>query len=210
MSNSEVVVNCIKRRKGNLIKVLGGKCCLCGFDDFQEALEFHHVNPAEKSFGIMDSKHVTASLEDQLNELKKCVLVCANCHRGIHQGYYQVPENYQDYYDDNIAKQLVATKYGAKAGVIRYCQYCGKEFEVSYKERDQKFCSPECAKKSLQRTERPSREELKTLIRNEPFTVLGRKFGVSDKAIAKWCISYNLPSKKTEIVKYSDEEWEKI
>ena len=82
MSNSESVVNCIKRRKGNLIKVLGGKCCLCGFDDFQEALEFHHVNPAEKEFTI--SAGYNMSWQKIKHELDKCVLLCANCHRELH------------------------------------------------------------------------------------------------------------------------------
>ena len=33
---------------------------------------------------------------------------------------------------------------------------------------------------------------------------------VTDNAIRKWCIGYNLPSKKKDINSYSDEEWEKI
>jgi hypothetical protein len=34
---------------------LGGRCILCGFDKFQEALEFHHVNPEEKDFTLTSS-----------------------------------------------------------------------------------------------------------------------------------------------------------
>ena len=61
------------------------------------------------------------------------------------------------------------------------------------------------------RVQRPSREELKDLIRNYPFTQLGKKFGVSDNAInRKWCDSYSLPRKSSEIKKYSDEEWKNI
>jgi len=33
-SNSEVVVNHIKKRKRDLIKVFHSKCCICGFDKF--------------------------------------------------------------------------------------------------------------------------------------------------------------------------------
>jgi uncharacterized protein YjcR len=55
-----------------------------------------------------------------------------------------------------------------------------------------------------------TREELKQLIRTTPFTKIGEKYNVSDNAIRKWCIQYNLPTKKTEIKKYSNEEWEKI
>ena len=55
-----------------------------------------------------------------------------------------------------------------------------------------------------------SREELKELIYTMPMTKIGEKFGVSDNAIRKRCLSFGLPSKKSEISKYSKEEWDKI
>jgi hypothetical protein len=33
---------------------------------------------------------------------------------------------------------------------------------------------------------------------------------MSDNAIRKWCDKFNLPRKKSDILKYSDEEWQKI
>ena len=45
------------------------------------------------------------------------------------------------------------------------------------------------------------------MIRTIPFTVIGKNFGVTDNAIRKWCIDYNLPSKKKDILSFSDEEW---
>lgn len=57
---------------------------------------------------------------------------------------------------------------------------------------------------------RPERDELKILIRTLPFTTLGKQYGVTDNAIRKWCIAYNLPKTKKEINKYSDEEWASI
>lgn len=66
-------------------------------------------------------------------------------------------------------------------------------------------------KSKQQRTvERPSREELKQLIRTKPFTQIGKMYGVSDNAIRKWCDFEKLPRKKNEINKYTDEEWELI
>ena len=44
-----------KRReilKLKAIKYKGGKCCICGYNNCVNALEFHHVNPNEKDFGI--------------------------------------------------------------------------------------------------------------------------------------------------------------
>lgn len=48
------------------------------------------------------------------------------------------------------------------------------------------------------------------MIRKESFLAIGKKFNVSDNAIRKWCRAVNLPEKKTEIKKYTDEEWELI
>ena len=58
--------------------------------------------------------------------------------------------------------------------------------------------------------ERPSREKLKEEVRKESFTKLANKYGVSDKTISKWCVAYNFPSKKREIMKYTEEEWQKF
>ena len=55
-----------------------------------------------------------------------------------------------------------------------------------------------------------SREELKSLIRTTPFTQIGKKYHVTDNAIKKWCDKYNLPRKRCDIKKYSDEEWSKL
>jgi len=85
-----------------------------------------------------------------------------------------------------------------------YCIDCGTLLQTNSKR-----CT-RCANIAQQKVKRPNRENLKNLIRNKPFTVIGNIFGVSDNAIRKWCISENLPSKKSEIKKYSDEEWNKI
>jgi predicted HNH restriction endonuclease len=60
----------------------GGKCIICGYNKSEAALEFHHVDPSKKEFGFKSS---WINLERLFKELDKCVLVCANCHREIHQ-----------------------------------------------------------------------------------------------------------------------------
>jgi hypothetical protein len=50
--NSERVCKFVKNRKTNLISLFGSKCCICGFNAYQEALEFHHVNPEEKELSL--------------------------------------------------------------------------------------------------------------------------------------------------------------
>jgi predicted HNH restriction endonuclease len=75
-----------KRRKKirlKAIEFLGGKCIKCGYDKYIEVLEFHHRNPNEKEFSISKSGYCR-SWERVSKEIKKCDLLCANCHREIH------------------------------------------------------------------------------------------------------------------------------
>lgn len=205
MSNSQNVVNFIKRRKSNLIKVFNSQCCICGFNSFQEALEFHHVNPEEKSFGITDGTSATKALEKQLEEMKKCILVCANCHRGIHAGHIQIPKNYKDLYCEEVAQSLLTDLEQIKTGKKHYCQRCGKEIAT----KEASYCV-DCWNITKRKVDRPTREELKQLIRTTPFTVIASQYGVTDNAIRKWCDSYNLPRKVADIKYFSVQEWEKI
>lgn len=87
---------------------------------------------------------------------------------------------------------------------IKKCVNCGKEVYGN-----NLYCH-NCAMKNRRKVERPNRDELKKLIRTKSFLEIGKEFGVSDNAIRKWCKSENLPSKKTEIKLYSDEDWDKI
>lgn len=59
----------------------GGKCERCGYNKCIKALEFHHLDPTKKDFRISS---VSKSFKSIIYELDKCILVCANCHREIH------------------------------------------------------------------------------------------------------------------------------
>lgn len=71
-------------RKTLAIFNAGGKCLICGYDKCSHALEFHHLDPKSKDLNFKDFR--TWSEEKMILELKKCILVCANCHREIHAG----------------------------------------------------------------------------------------------------------------------------
>lgn len=73
------------------IEYKGGKCQLCGYSKYQGALDLHHLNQKTKKFGIAD-KGYTRSWSMVKEELDKCVLVCANCHREVEGGITQLPE----------------------------------------------------------------------------------------------------------------------
>lgn len=81
-----------KRRRTLKIKAveyLGGSCSICGYDKHPGVLDFHHIEPQLKSFGI-SSGGFSRSWEKIQSELDKCVLVCANCHREIELGLIEV------------------------------------------------------------------------------------------------------------------------
>ena len=54
------------------------------------------------------------------------------------------------------------------------------------------------------------RDKLKQLIRQTSFVEIGRRYGVTDNAVRKWCDKYKLPRKVSEIKKYTTEEWEDV
>jgi 5-methylcytosine-specific restriction endonuclease McrA len=70
--------------KEKAVEYKGGKCEICGYDKCISALEFHHLNPAQKDFGIGQNGY-SNKWEDIKKELDKCIMVCANCHREIHE-----------------------------------------------------------------------------------------------------------------------------
>jgi hypothetical protein len=84
-----------KRRKKirqMAVEYKGGKCELCGYNRCIEALEFHHNNSSGKDFGISD-KGYTRSWKRVKEELDKCLLICANCHRELHAQSAAFPGN---------------------------------------------------------------------------------------------------------------------
>lgn len=70
--------------KSKAVNYKGNMCNLCSYNKYNGALEFHHLNTNNKDFNISDLR--TYSWEKLKNELDKCVLLCANCHREIHAG----------------------------------------------------------------------------------------------------------------------------
>ena len=62
----------------------GYKCSRCGIErDTMTIFDFHHLDPTTKDRQI--SAMIDNSWEDVKSELDKCVILCANCHREVHQ-----------------------------------------------------------------------------------------------------------------------------
>lgn len=87
---SEAVARRRRKVKEILAKEAGGRCLICGFDSSLTALEFHHLDPAMKSFGLAQ-RGITRSLATVRAEAAKCVLLCANCHARVEAREIEVP-----------------------------------------------------------------------------------------------------------------------
>jgi len=72
-----------RRIREKAIDYKGGHCQVCGYSRCSEALEFHHLESTGKDFGISDRGY-TRSWKRIVEELDKCILLCANCHREVH------------------------------------------------------------------------------------------------------------------------------
>lgn len=68
-----------KKIKG--INLLGRKCKKCGQDNIF-VLEFHHLFGKDNAISKMRMEGVKWSLLEK--EIKKCILLCANCHSELH------------------------------------------------------------------------------------------------------------------------------
>ena len=193
MSKSDNVKNWRKRTKLRMVESFGGCCGICGYNTTENALEFHHLDPTEKEFSFGGARANIISWKRMIVELRKCIMVCSNCHREIHAGILDVPgdvmrfdEKYTDYRktDDSVfVKKLIKRK------LLSYdnCPMCGVK-----KKENLKYCSSECASKSQRKVDRPSKDELYILIQENSWLALGRMFGVSDNSVRKWARNYDL------------------
>ena len=59
------------------------KCAKCGYDKCVAALDFHHIDPNEKEDTVARLS-VHSGVEKAFEEIKKCIPLCANCHREFH------------------------------------------------------------------------------------------------------------------------------
>ena len=74
-----------KMMKEKAVEYLGGTCIDCGLhSEYAEVYDFHHRDPEEKSMGITRMINTSKSWEKIREELDKCDLLCANCHRIRH------------------------------------------------------------------------------------------------------------------------------
>lgn len=174
---------------------MGSKCALCGYDKCADALDLHHIDPTQKEFNI--SARSDISWQRTANELKKCILLCANCHREIHSTE-QLNTALVSSFNQDICDEVTAEIEAIKIHTDNRCCDCGKIID-----KKASRCL-ECANKYQRKIQdRPSKQELALLIAEHGFLGVGKKYSVSDNAIRKWCKAEGLPTHKNEICQYA-------
>jgi len=58
-------------------------CVKCKTNDYR-VLEFHHLDGKEKDFSIAFARDNNLGILRIKEEIKKCIILCANCHRITH------------------------------------------------------------------------------------------------------------------------------
>lgn len=109
--------------------------------------------------------------DNKNNELANLRWLCPNCHSQT---------------DTFCGK---GNREGNKKERKNYCIYCGKEIG-----RNSIKCA-DCANLQRRKTERPSKDQLIKELKEANFSIVGRKYGVSDNAVRKWCRQYSIPDK---------------
>lgn len=73
--------------------MMGGSCYICGYKKNFSALIFHHCDPKKKKFKLDIRSLSNRKISRISDELKKCVLLCHNCHAEVHNPQYNVGHN---------------------------------------------------------------------------------------------------------------------
>lgn len=209
-SNYRYLKNSRIRLKEKLVEYKGGKCERCGYNKCITALEFHHLDPNEKEFGVGNFE--VLSFDKCKKEVDKCILVCSNCHREIHYEEYLKKQqeeekeeikvfteilNNRDKYDiKHINNSYKFLKYTdilndiknnvSRKDIFKKYHINNRTFNKFLKENGITYS------KSTKIDNKPTKEELLKLLENNSKASISRMFGVTWQAVNKWCKKYGI------------------
>jgi len=166
-------------RKRKAVELLGGKCQECGYNKNFAALDFHHLDPTKKEHNWKTLRQ--CKWEVIVKELKKCVLLCKNCHMETHWPNRTILET-----SSNDNNKLNLEPFEMKPTGI--CPKCKKNVYGT------KYCSVECASFNRRKTSHPRKKTLAKMLKDMSYCAIGRKYNVSDNAVRKWAKKYDLIS----------------
>ncbi len=162
-------------------------CQECGLSEWREkqlTLHVDHIN------GIPDD-----------HRLENLRFLCPNCHQQTETwGSQKRGKNFSNKLllnEQNMLIKQAQLKSSTKNSNTTFnpqhqqnnCSHCGKAINNS---NQHIYCSMQCFNLVSRRVVRPSKEELEKMIWTQPTIHVARHFGVSDKAVEKWCKTYGV------------------
>lgn len=180
--------------------IMGDRCYICGYNKCRAALEFHHIDPTEKNFIIGNLGRGSIKWETLLDELRKCVILCSNCHREYHNGKHDI-ELTSTFDESKIHNHLTKCMLDGctnKVKTIRakYCSTNCSKIAISQQNRK----DSECARKMAENKRIWENTNVIELIErhNGNMCSAAREVNMSDNAVRKRL------KKVTGFHKYSD------
>ena len=165
--NSENVKNWRKRTKRIIVEAMGGECQCCGYSRCIEALELHHIDPSKKELSFGKIRANPRTLTVIVNELKKCILLCAICHREVHVGVRELPEIYHTLDETKLISRHDELKKEKEKSIDKVRFSKNKPVVQKF------FLTP---------------EEARSILHSQfggNYRAMGRSYGVSDNTIRK-------------------------
>jgi predicted molibdopterin-dependent oxidoreductase YjgC len=177
--NSERVKKWRRTNKRRLIDSLGGKCCICGYNNCDEALEFHHLNPDEKEFTFSKFRGNIKGWATLVKEIRKCVVLCSNCHKEVHSvtSDVKVPSDAARFNEDFADYRM---KEKRELGLIDNCPVCGNE-----KPHSRKTCSKQCGGKIAGKVDWIQHNACALVEKHGSYEAVGELLGVTGAAISR-------------------------
>lgn len=178
-NKSEYIKEWRKNTKLKVLACMGKKCQICGYDKCTNALELHHIDPNEKDFGLGAIMATPVAWEKIVTEMKKCVVLCANCHRELHDNLVNLPTTYQMFDESLLQKE--DNVYLLKQTKTTHCPTCNK-----IKDNRNTYCSLSCASTGKGKVNWDS-VDLIDLIENQKLTKtsIAQQMNCSDQAVNK-------------------------
>lgn len=149
----------------------------------------------------LEVEHIDGNYSN--NKEENLILLCPNCHsltatyKGANKGMGRKTRNINIRKEIKISKSYLVKKHP--------CVICGKLTKNKFS------CSVECEhirrtqkriEKSSIKLSKPNKEVLIQELKENTMVDIGRKYGVTDNTVRKWCKSYKLPYKKEDIRKF--------
>ena len=179
--NRLIVKRWRQETKKHIVKAFGGKCCCCGYKKTNGALSLHHLDPKEKDFILSGLRAHKNNWIVIIGELRKCVLVCHNCHSEIHEGKTAVPSTSKRFNEQFAEFVEFRSKPTRKKQIVKMtpCLVC--KTPKNYK---RKYCSYICLHKSQEKVQWNQVDLVKEL-KTKSRVQLAKELGVSEATIRK-------------------------